>query len=58
MTDTQEVSAASAAYDLEISRERVVRLVQKRLLVGRVVGGRWFVDSRSIEQYKRQGGVT
>ena len=57
MTDTQEVSAASAAYDLEISRERVVRLVQMRVLAGRLEGGRWLVDSRSIELYKQPGAA-
>ena len=54
MIDTEEVPAASAAYDLEISRERVVRLVQMRVLAGRLEGGRWLVDSRSIERFKQE----
>ena len=52
MSDTEEVGAAAAAYDLEISRERLVRLIQTRVLTGRIAGGRWLVDSRSIERYK------
>ena len=51
MPDTPLVSATSAAHDLGISRERVVRLVQKRLLDGRNVDGRWLVDRRSLEGF-------
>lgn len=54
MRESHQVSAASAAHELGISRERVVRLVQRHVLIGRIEGGRWLVDSRSLQQYKRE----
>ena len=58
MLDTEGVPAKSpaalAALDLGISRERVVRLVQRGVLMGSIEGGRWLVDTRSIERYKAQ----
>ena len=61
MLDTESVPAASpaasAALDLGMSRERVVRLVQSGVLTGRIEGGRWLVDTGSIERYKEQGAT-
>ena len=54
MRKTEKVSATSAAHELRISRERVVRLVQRGLLDGKNEDGRWLVDPRSIERYKAQ----
>jgi hypothetical protein len=48
------VSAGGAAFDLHLSRERVVRLIQVGELRGKLVRGRWYVQLASLRAYKRK----
>jgi excisionase family DNA binding protein len=43
--------ATRAAQLLKLSREQVVRMIQKGQLSGGMVGGRWVVDGTSLREF-------
>jgi len=51
---TKFVPAPEAAIAASISRERIIRLVQRGEIVGRLVGGRWQVAEGEIERLRQR----
>jgi hypothetical protein len=47
----RQIVAAEAALRLGMSRERLVRTIQRRELAGELRGGKWVVFERSIQEY-------
>ncbi|MFI5168079.1 MAG: helix-turn-helix domain-containing protein [Thermoanaerobaculales bacterium] len=45
-------STTEAARRLGLSREQVLRRIGRGLLAAEQVGGRWLVDSASVEHYR------
>lgn len=51
MFDQTVMSAPEAAMRIGLSRERVIRLVQNRVLPGTRIGERWFIPAADVEAY-------
>ncbi|MGE0554333.1 MAG: helix-turn-helix domain-containing protein [Gemmatimonadales bacterium] len=51
---TVELTSSEAALAAGEGRERVVRLVQRGVLAGRCVGGRYLIDRASLERWLAQ----
>jgi hypothetical protein len=56
--DTLWVSLADACLRTGLNRERLLRLVQGRVIEGRQnVTGRWEVNRASLERYRKDAGA-
>lgn len=51
---SREIPVAEAAVRLGLTREQIIRLIQRRKLEGGLRGGRWFATAQSVEQLVRE----
>jgi excisionase family DNA binding protein len=54
---TDWLTTAEAALKAGMSRERLVRKVEKGEIVGRVFGGRWQVQAASLDGFLAKQGA-
>ena len=52
--ESQLVPLKRAAGETQFSRETIRQWLCKRVIIGRQVGGRWFVSERSLDHHIRQ----
>ena len=45
------IPVAEAAYQAGISRERLVRLIQRGRILGQRIAGRWFAERTSVAEF-------